>query len=581
MGRRAFVSLSEFSPPIAAQWHPTRNDAPGPDGVHAGSGRSVWWKCPAGPDHEWQAPVYKRTSRGDGCPYCSNRRVSVTNSLATLHPELAAEWHPDKNGDLTPDAVVAGSSTAVWWRCRHDPAHEWTVRVVTRTQGHGCPYCARVRSTPRTSLAAVNPDAAAQWHPTKNGALGPEDVAARSMKRVWWKCPNGPDHEWQTPVDARGGQGQRCPFCQGRRLSVTNSLAALYPELAAQWHPTKNGGLSPADVLSGSNRRVWWKCPEGPDHEWSSRVIDRKLRPGCPFCRGLKASVTNSVAALHPDLAAQWHPTRNGDLTPEQVVAGSNKRVWWKCPAGPDHEWQADPNARVFSKGCPFCRGFRTSVTNSLASLCPDVAAEWHPTRNDGKTPSDVTASSGRKVWWQCRVNPRHEWAAVVSNRTGPRASGCPECQLRPESRQEILLRYELAYVFDFDPEDRKVRCGSRVYSCDVVLRADRTVVEFDGSFWHSGREEDDIAKNRRLARHGWQTVRVREAPLSPIEDTDVCVPQGIPPKCRADIVVAHLSGLLGRGDAASYVAAPEMFSAEAAEEYIRRRLENAAARKE
>jgi len=54
-----------------------------------------------------------------------------------------------------------------------------------------------------------------------------------------------------------------------------------------------------------------------------------------------------SLLKTNPDIAAEWHPTKNGDLTPEQVVAGSNKKAWWKCPKGPDHEWLAMLSSRT------------------------------------------------------------------------------------------------------------------------------------------------------------------------------------------------------------------------------------------
>jgi hypothetical protein len=139
--------------------------------------------------------------------------------------------------------------------------------------------------------------------------------------------------------------------------------------------------------------------------------------------------VTNSLADLHPDLAAEWHPTLNGKLTPDRVVAGTAKPRWWKCPVGPDHEWEAPPQRRVRQPGCPFCTGNRISVTNSLATLAPDVAAEWHPTLNGDLTPHDVTAGSRRKVWWRCALEPDHEWPATVSNRTNAaHPTGCPAC---------------------------------------------------------------------------------------------------------------------------------------------------------
>jgi hypothetical protein len=62
---------------------------------------------------------------------------------------------------------------------------------------------------------------------------------------------------------------------------------ADYPDLVAQWHPTRNGTIAPADVTYGSARRVWWRCPNGPDHEWQARASNRSLyENGCPFCSG-------------------------------------------------------------------------------------------------------------------------------------------------------------------------------------------------------------------------------------------------------------------------------------------------------
>lgn len=575
--RRPFISLAEARPDLAAQWDYERNGDLTPEQVHVGTNKRAHWVCNNGPDHKWDMPVDKRTGRGDGCPFCSNKRVSVTNSLATLYPEIAAEWHPTANGGLTPSDVVPGSNKTVTWRCSKDQSHVWPTRVVARTRGYGCPYCARVRCSPATSLASVSPDIAAQWHPTRNPGLTPEDVAARSMRRVWWKCPNGPDHEWSTPVDARGGQGQGCPFCLGRRLSVTNSLATLYPELAAQWHPTKNGDLSPSDVVSGSNRRVWWKCTQGPDHEWEASVIHRKHAPECPFCGGFRASVTNSVASLLPEVAAQWHPVMNGDLTPDEVVAGSNKRYWWKCPNGPDHEWQEQPNIRKTS-GCPFCSGRRPSVTNSLETLFPDVAKQWDHETNAPLTPATVTAYSSRRVHWTCDYG--HHFVTAVSNRTAG-SSGCPECQLRPESRQEIALRFELAHVFGLDPHHGKVRCGNRVYSCDIVSRDDFLVIEFDGSFWHKDRIEDDRLKSRVLQQHGWRVVRVREEPLLALESTDLVVPQRLSQEELANLVVVHLARLLGRGDVDAYISSPDLANRHRADEYIEERLRRQSARRE
>jgi hypothetical protein len=204
------------------------------------------------------------------------------------------------------------------------------------------------------SLAARAPALAAQWHPTKNGDLGPADVTLASHARVWWRCAQGDDHVWQQAPSARRG-AKSCPFCAGKRVSSGNSLRALRPDVAAEWHPTRNGRLGPEDVTAYSHRKVWWRCSVQPVHEWRASVLNRSGGRGCPYCSNKKVDATNSLAATQPALARQWHPTKNGSLTPEQVVPGSNRRAWWLCPAG--HVWQTVISSRgIAGHGCGQCK---------------------------------------------------------------------------------------------------------------------------------------------------------------------------------------------------------------------------------
>jgi hypothetical protein len=108
-----------------------------------------------------------------------------------------------------------------------------------------------------------------------------------------------------------------------------------------------------------------------------------------------------SLAAIAPELAAQWHQTKNGDVTPADIDAQTHKFYWWLCDAGPDHEWEARPDKRV-GKGignCPFCSGNKVSVTNSLATMKPSAAAFWDVARNQFG-PEDVIADSKIKCWF-------------------------------------------------------------------------------------------------------------------------------------------------------------------------------------
>src|SRR5712692_4946039 len=138
-------------------------------------------------------------------------------------------------------------------------------------------------------------------------------------------------------------------------MAAQKKTVADFPEVAAEWHPSKNGDLTPSDVTRGSGRKVWWRCSVDSSHEWESTIANRINGNGCPICAGKKVSPSTSLRAQHPKLAAEWHPTKNGSLTPDAVRPGSNKKVWWQCSVDPSHEWEAVIVSRVSGVGCPRC----------------------------------------------------------------------------------------------------------------------------------------------------------------------------------------------------------------------------------
>ena len=107
-------------------------------------------------------------------------------------------------------------------------------------------YCARLHRR----------DLLDQWDGSRNGTLTPDTVSYGSRQKLWWRCEQG--HVWQAAVYTRAGGESGCPYCAGKRpWPGFNDLASRFPDLAKEWHPTKNGDLTPDQVLWGSNRRVW------------------------------------------------------------------------------------------------------------------------------------------------------------------------------------------------------------------------------------------------------------------------------------------------------------------------------------
>ena len=335
---------------------------------------------------------------------------------------LLDEWDAERNLPLTPQAVTYGSHTPVWWRCEN--GHEWEAVVYTRTHGSGCPFCAGKKAQAGfNDLATQYPELARQWDYTKNIPVLPADVTTGSHRLVWWKCEKG--HSWRASIHSRAS-GCGCPVCAGRQILVgENDLATVDPELAQEWDTTRNGKLTPQDVLPGTEKKVWWVCEHG--HHWRAAVSARTNRQsGCPYCSGkLVLTGFNDLASQNPVLAAQWDAERNGTLTPQQVTLTSNRKAWWICEKG--HNFQAVIASRANGTGCPYCTNKKVLAGfNDLATVEPRIAAEWHPTLNGSLTPEMVTAGSRKKVWWECPLG--HVWKAAIYPRTGAKKCGCPVC---------------------------------------------------------------------------------------------------------------------------------------------------------
>jgi hypothetical protein len=214
-----FNDIATTHPEISKEWHPTRNDVAS-TAVGRGSIKRIWWQCALG--HEWRETPNQRTSKGQTCPICRGRLLLTGyNDLSTLHPGLAAQWHP--RNPLSPSHITAKANQKVWWICQQ--GHEWKTLIAKRIGGQGCPTCVGKRVAPGfNDFATLQPAIAAQWHPSRNTLL-PTDVTVSSNRRVWWQCQNG--HEWLTTVNKRSA-GRECPDCVAR-VTSRRELAVCTP----------------------------------------------------------------------------------------------------------------------------------------------------------------------------------------------------------------------------------------------------------------------------------------------------------------------------------------------------------------
>ena len=320
----------------------------------------------------------------------------------------------------------------------------------------------------------------AQWHPTKNGEWKPSDFSRGSNYEATWYCdkkrePCGCYHIWHAPISNRLKRG--CPWCAEQKrcehmMLEKYSLQVKFPDIAEQFHPTKNGDIKACQITAYSNDEYWWLCPnkcaEGCPHEYKMIVSNKTQGQGCPFsgcCSSpKKCCFHTSLKTTHPEIVAYWDTDKNEYIIlPEQITHGSNLMVHWKCPKtcdkGCSHEWEATVASTVRQKDCDiclYCSGQKICPHTSLQFLYPDIAAQWHPEKNVDDSGTLICADqvfpmSGREAWWlcpnTCPLGCIHEYKMIVANRTDKHQS-CPYsgcCQTAPK---KCCVHTSLQYLY-------------------------------------------------------------------------------------------------------------------------------------
>jgi len=219
-----------------------------------------------------------------------------------------------------------------------------------------------------------------------------------------------------------------------------------------------------------------------------------------------------------PHLVKEWHPTKNGESTPNDFNKASRNKVWWLCSEGHSFESSIHNRTRWKKSKCPYCLGRRVSEDNNLLAVFPDIAKEWHPTKNGDLSPKQFTKGAKKKVWWLCPKG--HSYETVIQRRTQKNnPTRCPHCS-NQSSEPEIRILSEMKWFF----EDVRHRYKLNKLEIDVFLPSVNIGIEYDGKYWHRNIEDIDLEKNQFLDSQGIHLIRVRQNPLKPLTDEDVMV---------------------------------------------------------
>ena len=403
---------------LMKDWNFEKNEKLGfyPDKISYGSAQKVWWVCKKG--HEWMATPAHRKG-GTGCPYCSNRKIIAgENDLATLNPRLASEWHPTKNGNITPKDVGLHDNSKFWWICER--GHEWESTINNRRINR----CRKCSSELQTSF----PEQAIYFYLK-------QVTAAENRFLIDGKTEIDvylPDLKIGIEYDGlRFHKGEKAQEKENRKNEKLKKLGVYLiriKETHSNFENTFDSNIIYSKATYNYNDLTnTIKCLFVLINLKNNLQLNTDINVARDnidiYEYFIKSEKENSLLIVNPELVKEWHPTKNGKLLPEYVRAGSNKIVWWKCCKG--HEWKATINSRNSGVGCPICANKVILVGyNDLATVNPKLASEWNPIKNANLTPETVAANSNKIVWWKCCKG--HEWTAKINDRNKGR--GCPIC---------------------------------------------------------------------------------------------------------------------------------------------------------
>lgn len=369
------------------------------------------------------------------------------------------------------------------------------------------------------------------WDFTRNDEKLWNSVTPRATRKAWWICPDcGFSYEARV-IDAV--KQPRCARCaQTKRTEdyvAYQRLRAMrvsdFPELLEHWIDPDDPEL----VFMGENRQRQFRCAAGHLPRTSSMTY---LRSGCAICRGLTTRRDNLNASLsgessiklHPEIAEQWHPTKNGKLDVRTITPASKRMIWWyETTCG--HSWQERPVDREKRQRlkCPKCR----TILDSLAYHFPKIASEWSSSNPITAWQVRAQATLNFEPEWQCITEPSHKWTSSLSGRTTGKGH-CPMCREHGKSWVELeyfeAAKSHFATVSSGEPIQSEKFKSRKTWYPDITVRlksGQKLFIEYDGAYWHENKTETDTRKTNDLIAEQGLVVRLREDPLPLLPMTD------------------------------------------------------------
>ena len=501
-----------------------------------------------------------------------------------------------------PQDVSLKSPTKYWFKCDNCP-HEFQSplcnlarkRNATPTATGWCPYCvppthklceeedcefcfkksvAGLLENKKTEKGNLKVDL---WIENKNSKKPFGVMKGSATVECWFKCDNCP-HEFQrTPIylsmnmwcpycsssPEKLCENNNCEYCNEKSLNGWNLLTILGNKRRDCFDSEKSGNLNPRQIIINTSLFpvLWFNC-DNCNHSFSKTPNLLKAGTWCPYCCNVAIQKicedSDCERCFERSLASYIGKTKNGklkiecfdyenngNLTPRQLIKGSNTKHQYICDNCP-HKFQRTPYQICNNLWCPYCCNqkytlfcnninCKTCFERSFASfqgktLEGVLKVECWSSKNKLK-PQEVHYCSGKKFIFDCSKCKKD--FPVALNHIIHGDSWCPRCnesKLETEISNTIeklgcIPKRQVRYINCVDerplPFDNSI---SEYGKPDIMIEGDgrqhfENVSIFGGIERYKTRIRHDIIKNRFCCENNIVLLRISYSDIKNVEN--------------------------------------------------------------
>ena len=281
--------------------------------------------------------------------------------------DLLDRWDYELNL-CSPHDVTYGSSRKIYYfKCEEHLWHDSTgIKLSSITCNESNIICKQCASFAQWVVDNYNVEYLNKiWNNDLN-QKSPWEIAAKSRCDIFLNCTKVEHHIGYKTTPARFTNGQKeCGFCRSLQVHPLDSFAAYninkYGEdfLSKYWDYQKNT-VDPWKISAKNGNYIWLKCVNANYHE-SYKVKANDFSNGkskCPYCRGLKVHMLDSVGYKHPQIIDIW--SDKNELSPYNYSIGTGQKALFKCENGLHDDYFRQIREVINSEfHCPDCTRLR------------------------------------------------------------------------------------------------------------------------------------------------------------------------------------------------------------------------------